>query len=180
MSLRTLAVILAILTSAVCSFSPAAAVAADDNFVRTTIDLGMVVSDVNKSIAFYTQAVGFKEVPGFEVTGQFTGDAGLTDNQPVNVRMLVLGDGPTATRLKVMELPATAPKRGETKFIHSEFGFRYITIAVKDMTVALARLEKAGVKLEGKCPLTLPNSTTHLAVFRDPDGNFVEFVGPKK
>jgi catechol 2,3-dioxygenase-like lactoylglutathione lyase family enzyme len=156
--------------------------AADDNFARTTIDLGMIVSNVDKSVAFYTQAVGLKEVPGFQATGQFTGDAGLTDNQPANVHVLVLGDDPTATRLKLMAMPATEPKRGDTKFIHSEFGFRYITIRVKDMTSAVARLEKAGVKPLGKCPLALPKTSSvesYLAVFRDPDGNFVELVGPK-
>lgn len=157
--------------------------AADEGFARTTIDLGIVVRDVEKSVAFYTQAVGLKEVSGFQASGQFTGDAGLTDNQPVSVRVLVLGDDPAATRLKLMELPAAAPKRGDTRFIHSELGFRYITIRVKDMTSAVARLKKAGVKLLGKCPLALPqtlNSESYVTVFRDPDGNFVEFVGPKK
>jgi lactoylglutathione lyase len=183
MSLRTSLLILVALISATGLFPAVTAVAADEEFARTTIDLGLVVSDVNKSVAFYTQAVGFKEVPGFQVTGQFTGDAGLTDGHPVNVRVLVLGDGPTATRLKLMELPAAAPKRGDNKFIHSEFGFRYITISVTDMTSAVARLEKAGVKPSAKCPIQLPKSLAaeaYLTVFRDPDGNFVEFVGPKK
>lgn len=180
MSLRTL---LSILACATCSFAPALAVAEESDFARTTVDLGIVVSDINKSIAFYTQAVGFKEVPGFQATGQFTGDAGLTDHHPVSVHVLVLGDDQTATRLKLMELPAAAPKRGDNQFIHSELGFRYLTVAVKDMASALARLEKAGVKPLAKCPLPLPQSLSsdrYLTVFRDPDGNFVEFVGPKK
>jgi lactoylglutathione lyase len=181
MRMRALLPTLAALISTICLSS--AAVAADDDFARTTIDLGVVVSDVAKSVAFYTQAVGFKEVPGFQVTGQFTADAGLADNHPVNVRVLVLGDGPSATRLKLMELPAAAPKRSDNQFIHSELGFRYITIGVKDMTAAVARLEKAGVKPLGKTPMALPKSLApdvYLTVFRDPDGNFVEFVGPKK
>jgi len=183
MSLRTLLPVCVMSVSAAILFHSAAVSAAEDEFARTTVDIGVVVSDINKSVAFYTQAVGFKEVPGFQVTGDFTGAAGLTDNHPVSVRVLVLGDGPTATRLKLMELPAAAPKRGDNKFIHSEFGFRYLTISVKDMTSAVARLEKAGVKPVGKCPLALPKSLSaeaYLTVFRDPDGNFVEFVGPKK
>jgi len=34
-----------------------------------------------------------------------------------------------------------------------------------------------------KCPLALPKTTSsesYLTVFRDPDGNFVELVGPKQ
>jgi catechol 2,3-dioxygenase-like lactoylglutathione lyase family enzyme len=179
MRLQTMSWMLVVLTSCM----GLRLTAADDNFARTTIDLGMVVSNVDKSVAFYTQAVGLKEVAGIRATGQFTGAAGLTDNQPANVRVLVLGDGPTATRLKLMAMPATNPKRGDTKFIHSEFGYRYITIRVKDMTAAVARLQKAGVKPLGKCPLALPKTSSaeiYLTVFRDPDGNFVELVGPKK
>lgn len=182
MSLRPL-LILVTLASTTCLFPAASAVAADDEFARTTIDLGMIVSDLDKSIAFYTQAIGFKEVPGFEVAGQVTADAGLTDNHPLKVRVLVLGDGPTATRLKLMEVPAAAPKRGDNQFVHSELGFRYITIRVNDMTRAVARLNKAGVKPLGKCPMALPKSLApgaYLTVFRDPDGNRVEFVGPKQ
>ena len=175
MCMRTFSLILLFSSLAVLPFQARPAVAADDNFARTTIDLGMVVSDVDKSVAFYTQVIGFKEVPGFQVTGQLTADAGLTDNHAVNVHMLVLGDGPTATRLKLMALPAAGPKRGDNKFIHSELGYRYITIVVKDMAAAVARLEKAGVKPLGKCPLTLP-SGSRLTVFRDPDGNLLEFV----
>lgn len=175
----TSALILLVLTSCI---GPRGA-GADDKFARTTIDLGMIVSDIDRSVAFYTQAVGLKELPGFQATGQFTADAGLTNHQPANVRVLALGDDPTATRLKLMAMPAAEPKRGDTQFIHSEFGFRYITIRVTDMTAALARLKKADVKLLAKCPLALPktsSSESYLAVFRDPDGNFVELVGPKK
>jgi len=179
MSIRTPLLALAILASV---FSLRAR-AADADFTRTTIDLGLVVADVDKSVAFYTQAIGMRELPGFQATGQFTGDAGLTNFQAVSIRVLVLGDGPTATRLKVMSIADPDRKPGATQFIHSQYGFRYLTIRVADMTAALARLEKAGVKPLGKSPLALPSTTAgenFITVFRDPDGNFLEFVGPKK
>lgn len=155
----------------------------EGDFSRTTIDIGIMVADIERSVGFYTKAVGFKEVRGFQATGQFTGDAGLTDHKDVKVRVLVLGDGPTATRLKLLEIPLAIPKTGDNQFIHSQFGFRYLTIGVNDMTAAVARLEKAGVKPLGKCPLALPSAVSSngwLTVFRDPDGNVLEFVGPKK
>jgi lactoylglutathione lyase len=157
--------------------------AAEGEFARATVDVGVVVADVEKSVEFYTQAVGFKEVPGFAVSAEFARDAGLTDNQPAKVRVLVLGDEATATRLKLMQMPGVKPKKSDNEFIHSQFGFRYLTIAVTDMNVSVARLQKAGVKPLGKCPLALPKPLpegVYLTVFRDPDGNLVEFVGPKK
>jgi lactoylglutathione lyase len=179
MRMRTVLSTLAILLLSVCLASVRPAVAADEEFTKTAIDLGMVVQDVDKSVAFYTQAVGLNEMPGFQADGQFTGDAGLTDHHAVSVRVLVLGDGPAASRLKLIALPEAKPKRGDTQFIHSEFGFRYLTIGVKDMARAVARLEKAGVKPLGKCPIALPSAANRwICVVRDPDGNFVELVGP--
>ena len=53
----------------------------------------------------------------------------------------------------------------------------YITIRVADMADALARLKKAKVKLLGETPASL-GGNTRITVFRDPDGNFVELIGP--
>ncbi len=94
-----------------------------------------------------------------------------------------MGDGPGATTLKLMELPKEKPKKGDTEFIHSQLGFRYITIMVADTSAALKRLEKAGVKPIAKTPKEIPASIAKemwLTIVRDPDGNFVELVGPKK
>ena len=38
---------------------------AQSAFSTATIDLGVVVTDIEKSVKFYTEALGFKEVPGF-------------------------------------------------------------------------------------------------------------------
>ena len=59
--MRSLLVLLvAFLILAPCS-------AAEPAFLRTTIDLGTVVTDLEKSVRFYTEGIGFKEVKGFEV-----------------------------------------------------------------------------------------------------------------
>ena len=54
-------------------FCPAAEPGA---FTRTTIDLGMVVTDVEKSVAFYTDVIGFTDLPGFDVPATLATDAG--------------------------------------------------------------------------------------------------------
>ncbi len=157
--------------------------AADSEFGSTTIDLGMVVSDLQKSLDFYTQAIGFQQVEGFAVPGDVLGAAGLTDNQPLKVHVLVLGDGEQATKLKLMQVPGVQTKAADNAFIHSQFGFRYLTIFVQDTTAAMERLAKNGVKPLAKGPVELPESLAKgvfLTVVKDPDGNLVELVGPKK
>ena len=152
-------------------------------FSRTTIDLGVVVSDVEAAVAFYTKAVGFTEVDGFSVPGGFAKDSGLTDGSPLDIRVLVLGEGETATRLKLMHVPGAKSKASDNTHIHSQLGFSYITVFVKDTDAALARLKQAGVKPIAKGPVMLPKPLPQgvaLTVVRDPDGNLVELVGPKK
>jgi lactoylglutathione lyase len=151
-------------------------------FTSTTIDLGVVVADIEKSVKFYTEAIGFKEVKGFDVPGEYAKDVGLTPGKALKVRVLVLGDGESATKLKLMEFPEK-PKANDNKYISTEIGFRYMTLFTADTTAALSRLDKAGVKPIAKCPQPLPKGFPEgvfLTIVRDPDGNLVELVGPKK
>jgi lactoylglutathione lyase len=152
-------------------------------FPRTTIDLGTVVSDLEKSVRFYTEGIGFRELKGFDVAADVAAAAGLTDSRPLSVRVLVLGDGPEATKLKLMHVPGTSPRTGDNEFIHSHTGFRYLTIMVEDTNAALARLATLGVKPLAKSPVALPESLApglFLTCVRDPDGNIVELLGPRK
>jgi len=151
-------------------------------FARTTIDLGCVVSDLEKSVRFYTQGIGFRELPGFSVEAPLTAAAGLTDAKPLDVRVLVLGEGEQATRLKLMQVEGTEPRTGDTEFIHSHTGFRYLTIMVADTDAALARLAALGVKPLAQSPVALPDRIgkgLFLTCVRDPDGNLVELIGPR-
>ena len=154
-----------------------------EKFARTTIDLGVVVSDVDAAVDFYTKAIGFKELPGFHVPADIATRTGLTDGQPLSIRVLVLEENETATKLKLMELPGVKSKPSDNETIHAQFGVSYLTINVTDMNAAVARLKKAGAKVLAEGPVELPASLAegvYLAVVRDPDGNLVELVGPKK
>lgn len=153
------------------------------NFARTTIDLGCVVSDVDAAVKFYTQAVGMKEIEGFDVPAGFATRAGLTDQRPLSIRVLVLGEDDTATKLKLMEVPGANSKPSDNATIHSQLGFSYLTIFVTDMDAAVERLKRAQVKILAEGPVELPAELAagvYLTVVRDPDGNLVELVGPKK
>jgi lactoylglutathione lyase len=147
-------------------------------FARTTIDVGIVVSDVQKSSEFYTKALGFTEVSGFDVSAEMGGGSGLTDNQPFKVRVFVLGDKPTATKIKLMEFAQVPGKKVDNRFIHSSLGYSYLTLFVSDMTASVARAKKAGAVIVKK-PYQL-GGNNYLTLVKDPDGNIIEFVGPAK
>lgn len=151
-------------------------------FPRATIDLGCVVTDIDKSVRFYTQGIGLRELPGFDVPASLAADAGLTDSKPLSIRVLVLGDGPDATKLKLMQVDGTTPRTGDTEFIHSHTGFRYLTLFVDDTNAAIARLAAIGVTPIAGSPVALPANLAagmHLTCVRDPDGNIVELIAPR-
>jgi len=146
-------------------------------FSRTTIDLGMVVSDVEKAATFYTEALGFKELSSFEVSAQMASDTGLTDSRPFKVRVFVLGEGPTATNLKIMTIPGAGSKKVDNQYIGSSLGFRYLTISVANLTKTMERLQQHGVA-PVKEPYRL-GGDNYLILVKDPDGNTIELIGPR-
>jgi catechol 2,3-dioxygenase-like lactoylglutathione lyase family enzyme len=148
-------------------------------FSRTTIDVGIVVSDVEKAARFYKDALGFTEVSGFDVSEEMGTDSGLTDHQAFQVRVLVLGEEQSATKIKIMEFPKAPGKKVDHQYIHSSLGFSYLTIFVADTTAAVERARKASVA-PVKEPYQLGGGNFYLTLVRDPDGNIIELVGPKK
>ncbi len=155
---------------------------AEIEFTNQTIDMGMVVSDLDASVKFYTEVLGFKEAGGFSVPKETATDAGLTDGLGLEIKVLALGDEKTATKLKLMT-PKAKSKGADHAFIHSQLGVSYITLHVADTGAVMKKLEAYSVKPIAKGPVELPESLAkgvYLTVVRDPDGNLVELVGPKE
>lgn len=153
-------------------------VSTDNEFASPTIAIGCVVSDIDASVKFYTEAIGFRVSGGFKVDADFATDSGLTDQKPLDVKVLKLGDGPGATQLKLMQVEGGSAKPAN-EFINSSLGLSYLTIVVKSTDVAMDRLKKSGVKPLAKGPIALAaNPKMALTLVRDPDGNFVELIGP--
>jgi catechol 2,3-dioxygenase-like lactoylglutathione lyase family enzyme len=147
-------------------------------FSSTAADLGIVASDLEKSAKFYKEVLGCTEVNGFDVPAAFATSLGLVDNHSLSVRVFTLGEGKVKTQLKLMSFPKANGKKADQTFIHSSMGFSYLTLHVTDLNAAIERLKKANVKLEGKTPVPLGGKNA-LVVCRDPDGNFIELIGPR-
>ncbi len=152
-------------------------------FASTTINVGIVVGDIGRSLTFYRDALGFIEVEGFDVPASMGGDSGLSDYKSFHVHVLKLADAKNATEVKLMQFADTAGERPNNEFIHSTLGLRYLTVYVKDITAALERAERAGARPIAKGPVELPAAMAkgvYLAVLRDPDGNMIALLGPTR
>ena len=159
-------------------FGVGPAFTAEKDFAKKTIDIGMIVSDLDKSMQFYKGVVGLVQVDRteFDVDADFGKRSGLTDSLAIHVEVLKLGPGPDATQLKLMTFGDRARKQ-DNSFLHSHTGIQYLTIYVAEMEPILKRIRKHNVKLFGETPIPLGEKASFVLI-RDPDGTFIELIGP--
>jgi len=157
----------------------AGAASAGETFAEGAIHIGVVTKDLDASVAFYTDVIGMKKTGGFEVDAAFGKTSGLTRGLPLRVTVLKLKDSPEASQFKLMsfEKDAQTPKSAH---IEDALGMQYITLMVVDLTPVVARLERAGVPFLGETPVPLGDSGNHFVLVQDPDGTFIELIGPMK
>ncbi|GAB5560895.1 MAG: hypothetical protein SynsKO_25420 [Synoicihabitans sp.] len=160
------------------SLSAAASSADDLKFSDPLISIGVVVSDLDASVKFYTESIGMKKTGGFKVPGEFATKLGLTHGKTLDVTVLKLEDSPDAPQWKLMSF-GDAAKAQRSKHIDGFTGMQYITINVEDLAPFIMRLKKHGVKMLGEAPVELP-SGKHFVLVQDPDGTFIELIGPMK
>ena len=124
---------------------------------KGAIDLGICVSDIDASLAFYRDLLGLP----FQRTMPAPGGS--------TIHFLQCGD----TNIKLWEVakpPAPAFQGG----FHEMAGFRYLTITVGNIEEVVADAEKAGVRFI--VPLTELMPGIRIAILADPDGNPIELL----
>lgn len=155
--------------------------AQDDNtnpveYSSGTISVGVVVKNMKKSLKFYKEVLGLKETGGFTVERELARKTGLTGGKPFDVVILKTVDEPNATEWKLMSFK-NKPQHPEQKHIQDDNGMQYITMYVKSLDPFISRLKKARVKKLGKTPTQIPDGRYFILV-QDPDGTFIELIGP--
>ena len=122
---------------------------------KNCVDIGIVVSDIKKSLAFYEDLLGLKKI----------GEMPLWFG---TMHRMGFGD----SFVKLID-PKVVPQAGPKGLQHG-LGFRYLTFQVSNIDEICADCEKAGVSFEIKKQELMPGVT--IAMVNDPDGNVVEFV----
>ena len=151
---------------------------AQSEFSSGLIGVGVVTKDLQKSLDFYLNVIGMTKVSEFDVDGDFGTSSGLTDGLDFHVEVLKLQDSPDANQWKLMSFgkEGSHPIPGH---IHDDNGPQYITLNVNSLDPFLQRIKKHKVKLLGETPVAL-NESDHFVLVQDPDGTFIELIGPLK
>ena len=135
--------------------------------------IGYVVRDIDRSEAFYTKVLGMQAAGNFSLDTVWSREAGAAGGRPFSVRQFRLGDGPGATLLKLAYFEASEP-RPPQEGLDTPVGVNYLTLAYPELAPVVARLREAGVPILGH----VKREGYQLIFVRDPDGLFIELVGP--
>ncbi|WP_422348356.1 VOC family protein [Flagellimonas sp.] len=147
---------------------------AQTEFDKPYISIGVVVTDLEASLDFYTNVIGMKELGEFSVTDEMGEKTGLTGGIAFDVKVLKLYDAPNATEYKLMSF-GNEKNEGE-KHIQDRNGMRYITIFYKSLDAVIQRLEDNNITFLNQKSTTIPDGRRFILV-QDPDGTFIELIG---
>lgn len=144
-------------------------------FSNPTFFVGSVVTDLVKSVDFYTNIIGMTKTGEFSVDGPKAKELGLTDGRKVDVTVLKLENSPQANEWKLMSF-GTKPGHKKPNYLHDDTGMQYITILVNHLEPIIKRIEKNNIKILSGKPSDLGGGRLFILV-QDPDGTFIELIG---
>ena len=142
----------------------------------------IVVSDIEASAAFYTQALGLTR--GFEriLEGQWIET--LSGLSGVRAKCLFLDSPHGGARLELLQFLSPAPLEMKKHGCPNALGVRHLAWAVDDVDAAAARLREAGAEMLSE-PVEVPFEVAglgrkRLCYARDPDGVLIEVASYRK
>ncbi len=137
---------------------------------KDSIDIGIVVKDLDRAAAFYGGTLGFPEIRQLELNAEKAKRAGCASG-PFHFKAFQAGE----VQLKVVQADADPPAGGGQ--LDAATGFRYLTFSVESVEEAARDLKAAGASIKGEITEVVPGR--FILFFEDPDGNLLECVGPK-
>ena len=168
---RHLVVVLVLLVG---SLAMPGTVAASVDAVRA---IGLTVSDLDRSVEFYTEVLTFERIGETEVSGPEVDRLQGVFGVRMRVARLRLGD-------EEIELTEYVTPRGRPAPVDARSNdrwFQHIAIIVRDMDRAYARLREHGVEHVSPEPQRLPDWNPNAGgieafYFKDPDGHPLEIL----
>ncbi len=127
---------------------------------KTSVDLGIIISDWEATRKFYCETLGFEHVMDMAFP---LGDGGT-------MHRVQAGD----VTLKLSQHNKTPEARNPAGGATTAVGLRYFTFWVRNLDDIVARCTAGGYAVA--IPITEVRPGTRIAMVEDPDGNWVEFL----
>ena len=134
---------------------------------------GLAVSDLERSVAFYCEHFGLREIARNHLEGEkISAQTELADTE---IDVALLAGSNTIVELLCYRKPVGRPYTLRT----CDPGAAHVCIVVEDLEATVASMEASGVRLHSR-PTKLLDDNTKMIYVKDPDGVIVELLEPTR
>ena len=142
--------------------------------------INLVVSDLERSVDFYTNVLGFRETQRAELEGEWIETIIGLETVKASVAYVVSPAG--QPRLELLQYHSPIGDRFQANSIPNTLGLRHLALSVDNIDSAVQRLREAGTELLSR-PVVVPTDVIQhstgqkiLCYFHDPDGVLLELT----
>jgi len=139
--------------------------------VKAIRHAGIVVTDMDRAVAFYRDLLGLKEVANFVDEGEYIDTIIGLKNVKLWMIKLIAEDGSMIELLHYL----SHPRRSLSNRNLNDAGCSHVAFTVEDLDKSYHRLLEAGVRFID-APCVSPDGHAKVAFCQDPEGVFVELV----
>ena len=145
----------------------------DDTLETTFSHLGICVSDLERSLRFYCDGLGFEKAESHPIGTEF---AALMDLPDVAVTSQFIRRGTTAVELLAFTVPEPVGS-SERRPVH-QLGLTHLSFRVRDVASVAARLVELGGAIvdSSRTTIDLGGTALEFVYCTDPDGVRVELM----
>jgi lactoylglutathione lyase len=134
--------------------------------------VGLCVSDLERSVRFYCDGLGFEPGEGYDLAGDF-GRAAEVDGE-LSMSNLMIRRGGLTIELLTFETPSVT---GAPSHSRNQLGLTHLSFSVDDIAALTARLvECGGTVLESTRVVATEPQAIEVVFLADPDGARVELM----
>ena len=142
--------------------------------------INLVVSDLERSVDFYTNVLGFRETQRAELEGEWIETIIGLETVKASVAYVVSPAG--QPRLELLQYHSPIGDVFQANSIPNTLGLRHLALSVDNIDSAVQRLREAGTELLSR-PVVVPTDVIQhstgqkiLCYFHDPDGVLLELT----
>jgi catechol 2,3-dioxygenase-like lactoylglutathione lyase family enzyme len=147
--------------------------------IVTADHTGITVSNLERSLAFWRDVLGFELSHTAHQTGEMASE--ITGVEGAELKLAVV-KVPGGQKIELLEYLAPLERKRNVDLRPCDVGFVHVALIVDDLDAILSAINASGWEAAGK-PQTLqsgPNAGKRVVYVRDPDGTTIEFMQPPK
>lgn len=135
---------------------------------------GITVSNLERSLAFWRDVLGFEFSHAAHQTGELAGE--ITGVEGAEIKLAVL-KAPGGHKIELLEYLAPMDRKREN-LRPCDVGSVHVALLVNDLNLVLERIAASGWKAAGEAQTLIkgPNAGKRVVYVRDPDGTTIEFM----